>query len=403
MDLLHQPPTAPVRRALVAWAALLVLVGGIAAIGRQGDGSTTTGAGGGPTTTTTAPLPPQSILIGRFDPATPVGTVPLAQPFTVGADGQPVPASLPASPTRSTAPDGRRVVVEDSSTSTGPRTTCGFAGCQTSSSTTRAAGLAIIAPDGTRTELTSGGYDRLPEWSPKGTTIAYVSHRADADGRNERDVVAIVTPEGELRGFTTPDGMTETSVSYSPDGRSVAVFRRPVGQYGDGTVVLVDLDLRTERPIATGRFSDLAWSPDGATIAAIGERIVRLDGYPDGLSVATDVWLLHNDGSPPIRLTNYDPGLRYSGSAAFCATSGGYIPTTKTPVWSRDGRLAYLTNDQHLQRYGRVFDVAIADLSGAGNNQIAYHSPPDTCSGDPRVYGSATTSYGGETFLYGWG
>lgn len=390
------PPTRRVR-GLQAWIASALVVGLVGALGTGEDADAGRAAAASAPTTTTVPLPLQAPLIGRPDAG-------LTQYVALGVDvstGQANPSPHAAASTRMDGPDGRRVVVEDHSTSTGPRTTCGFAGCSTWSQSSSASDVAVLDADGTRTVLSEGGYDRGAEWSPDGDLIAYVSHRKGVE--LERDVVLLVTPEGRARGRLTPPGATDTLVTFSADGSHVAIVRTDLaagdasGTRSEAYVVVVDLATRTERRIATGGFSQLAWSPDGATIAAVQSRM-SLSTY-DGNRYATphtDLWLLHADGTPPAQLTAYAPADGGSGQATWCGSSGGLWFRVAAPVWSRDGRLAFLTDHLTAAQHGFVMDVALADLSGAGNHQVVYRSPPATCEGG---YGLQLPQ---PTFLYGW-
>ena len=125
------------------------------------------------------------------------------------------------------------------------------------------------------------GEDRVPNWSPEGTRIAFASFRGglwgiyvmDADGSD----VALVTEEP---GFTF-------SPSWSPDATKLAY------QSSQGGVRVVNLD-------GTGRTDlhggiDPAWSPDGSLIA----YWTSLSGIP-----RTDVFTMRPDGTGNFNVTN---------------------------------------------------------------------------------------------------
>jgi Tol biopolymer transport system component len=63
----------------------------------------------------------------------------------------------------------------------------------------------------------------------------------------------------------------DTAVTHSPDGKRVA-FRRGLPQFGQDNLVVVDLDTGEERVLASldhlPGYQDMAWSPDGERIAA---------------------------------------------------------------------------------------------------------------------------------------
>ena len=107
----------------------------------------------------------------------------------------------------------------------------------------------------------------LPAWSPDGSTIA---------GMSGREVLLISVDDGEVRGVQQA-GSAGGSVSWSPDGRAIAVEdgwgRGPHG------ITLIDPELGTGRvlpldPSVTGR--DPHWSPDGERLAFVDEGEIHL-------------------------------------------------------------------------------------------------------------------------------
>lgn len=320
------------------------------------------------------------------------------------ASGQTRPTEHAAISTRQIAADGRRILVQDHSRSGTLRTTCGFAGCQTGYPVTRASDLVVTdRMGGSPVVLAQGGYDRDPAWSSDGTTILYISHRRDERGA-DFDLLMLATPGGEELGTLTAAGLNDIAATWSPDGTSVAVIRHAREQAAkDWQLHIISLLTGETSVLATGPFLQIAWSPDGRWIAAVKQRL-RFDPlYPNGFPVAEDLWLVAADGSGEQRqLTNFVPDLGLSGgSIVFCAGSGGYIPKVSSPVWSRDGQLAFLTNHKHLERFGRRYDVALADLAG-GEPVVVFDATPDRCEGDPAVYGSAETIQGERIDLLGW-
>lgn len=129
-------------------------------------------------------------------------------------------------------------------------------------------GLAVIA-------------DRLPCWSPDGTSIVFQSNRdgfsqlyvVDADGANPRRV----TPEEE-----TP----QMGPVWSPDGTRIAFVAPTVGI---GFVRPDGSDLRLMD--LSGRPSALAWTPDGALLFSASDGIDR------------EIFVLDTIGGTPVNLS----------------------------------------------------------------------------------------------------
>ena len=111
-----------------------------------------------------------------------------------------------------------------------------------------------------------------PDWSPDGSSIAFAAAPA-AIGFPEldrievpRDVYVVPAAGGEprvlLEGVAVPRG-----VVWSPDGKQLLV----AGEI-DGipqVVVVVDAETGARRPVATGVFDWIDWSPDGTSMAGI--------------------------------------------------------------------------------------------------------------------------------------
>lgn len=106
----------------------------------------------------------------------------------------------------------------------------------------------------------SGAHDRIAEWSPDGSTIAFVS---DASGEDE---VWLVEQDGgaPARQLTTGHSGRLTGLLWSPDGRRIAITnylgRLSVIAVEDGAETAVADDPWRE-------VRDAAWSGDGAHLA----------------------------------------------------------------------------------------------------------------------------------------
>jgi TolB protein len=180
--------------------------------------------------------------------------------------------------------------------------------------------------------------DFLPDWSPDGRGVAFVSNRDHKD----REVYVMGMDGGDVRRLTFNESFEE-SPAWSPDGKRLA-FTRILSEQGDtgivsnGELFLIDPDGKNEVRLTRkeGYDSGAAWSPDGSMIAFYGKRdttwdifIIDADGRnlrnithdaiedyspswsPDGAWIAFtsgtranyDVWIVRPDGSQRTRLT----------------------------------------------------------------------------------------------------
>src|SRR6266704_665781 len=227
-----------------------------------------------------------------------------------------------------------------------------------------------------------------PEYSPDGTMLAFLTDR-EKDG--ERQVWMMLADGGEAWAATSHKGGV-TGFRFSSDGKQLV--RTAVDQPSkdeedrkklkdDPMVIdhdikmthmwLFDLDKKEEKRLTEGDFtvSDPQWSPDGTRITYTTRPTPRADD--GGLS---DIWMLTvsngekkkiagDDGSSDnarwsvdgqwIAYTqNPDPNSGVSATYLYVVSAAGGAPrqlTTKfdlnvgTPVWSRDGRRIYFSNN----------------------------------------------------------
>ena len=183
------------------------------------------------------------------------------------------------------SPDGTQIAWFKSSPVTTPDglTTIGLTTELWVTPTSGGPGVRIVAASGAPDE-----WYRLPEWSPDGSQIAFVStvRVSSTDYSNDyRRAVYVVNRDGTgLRQLSARPGTTDYGLTWSPDGRAIAYLGLPDGatvpsldapgglaaafeQPLDIFVVDVggtgDRDL-TNTPVAEG---EARWSPDGAHMA----------------------------------------------------------------------------------------------------------------------------------------
>jgi Tol biopolymer transport system component len=178
--------------------------------------------------------------------------------------------------------------------------------------------IRVVGPGGREGRTIATGSE--PDWSPDGSTIAYV--------RRTTDTAAIYT--------IRPDGsggrrlVAGSQPAWHPGGRSLA-FAREHGIY------VAALDGGNARRVVEG--SSPAWSPDGRRLA-----FVRL----------SDIWVSNADGSEATRLTqDATDGERIAGD----------------PAWSPDGRLLAYTVYYVPQATGEIVDTSVWVMNADGSER----------------------------------
>ncbi len=143
----------------------------------------------------------------------------------------------------------------------------------------------LDAATGEVEQITHGGADTRPSWSPDGTQVLFARSTVDTNGDglvtvgDASDIYNLDLASGEERDLTNTPQYSEFNAAWSPDGRWIAYtsFRRDAN--GDGSVNLDDSqDMFAIHPDGSGeRFLDLggraafspSWSPDGLYIAVL--------------------------------------------------------------------------------------------------------------------------------------
>jgi len=184
----------------------------------------------------------------------------------------------------------------------------------------------IMTPFDSRFEgnilVDGGSFDLHPTFSPDGTKLAYVSN-----GDNDFVITSIWIKDLETGRLTDTKQRANTSISWTPDGKSL-VYGRRKGAYFD--VYIYNTEVRKAgRLSANLRVRDPAVSPDGQSIAFVKNQ--------DG---TTNIGLMNINGTDVRYLTNNNDGTIYY-----------------TPRWSPDGSKLLLSIFRGEDRDVGILDV----------------------------------------------
>jgi dipeptidyl aminopeptidase/acylaminoacyl peptidase len=229
----------------------------------------------------------------------------------------------------------------------------------------------------------SKGSEKMPRWSPDGSSIAFLSSRATDD---EIDQLWIMNRlGGEAEKVTAFEGSV-VDYDWSPDGKRIAAavedadplepkaedgakskekktkppivvnryrFKQDIAGYlttGRQHIYLLDLESRKSEILTPGRFSESlpSFSPDGKSIAFVSNR----DDDPDR-SVNNDIWIIDaRSGATPRKLTTY-------------AGNDADPEWESRPAWSPDGtRIAYLQGGPTSMSYYAIRHLAVIPAAG---------------------------------------
>lgn len=175
---------------------------------------------------------------------------------------------------------------------------------------------------GNVTQITRGGVDTRPNWSPDGTRILFGRATTDTTGDGQvtvndaADIHVLDIASGEEKNVTDTADSGDFNFAWSPDGESIAYTSMRRDANGDGFINLSDSENLFIIPANGGeeRFLNLrgravfspSWSPDGRFIL-----VLVLDG--DGQNA---IWQFDIQTENFVRITEPGPYFhpRYSNS-----------------------------------------------------------------------------------------
>jgi dipeptidyl aminopeptidase/acylaminoacyl peptidase len=287
----------------------------------------------------------------------------------------------------------------------------------------------------------TGGKDSAgePRWSPDGARLAFVSDREDEAAQ----VFIIPADGGEALALTHLEPGSVQGLRWSPDGAKIAFLYRATPQaytkkaveerktkglsdpprvhtrlfyrldgfgYFDGSypqVYVADVATGEAKPLTGGEFgcSDIAWSPDGQTLAFLSDR--RPDG--DALGLADEqIWTVPVGGGDLTQIPaprGEKGGLCWSLDGQTFAYTGNPNPADQ---WGTNNSRVFLlpvgggetARDLTGHTDKAVGTLTIADVGGAGGEALAWSADgarlffPVSENGDTRVY--SISSMGGD-------
>ena len=225
--------------------------------------------------------------------------------------------------------------------------------------------------------------------APDGRTVAYsFRHRADL---NRTDIRVVDVESGEARGLTGAAGTRDTEPVWSPDG--TLAFSAQRGEWY--SVYLYDLETGLDHELAAPEadLSELRWSTDGASIAAVRSKGGRHDlvtvAVPSGEIRA---WAAGGAYGAPCWSSDRDLVVTYEDQATppqlRRVSADGTVDVLLAPAPAAVLAAPHVTPEEVWFRSSDGFDV-----------QALLFRPPQ--GGDERPAPAVVYPHGGPTECYG--
>jgi dipeptidyl aminopeptidase/acylaminoacyl peptidase len=179
-----------------------------------------------------------------------------------------------------------------------------------------------------------------PRWSPDGTQIAFTRD----DAGTERMAIWIVDRDGaDERKLTADDDAMHRDIAWSPDGRSIACVANIGGKRF--CIQLIDGATGARRQLTDGAYEDARprFSPDGTWIL--------FESWRTGSRIEADLYVMPAGGGDAVKLD----------------TRGGMSGDSQLASWSPDGRTIAFTSSARGRR-----EIALVDLDGTTATRLRY-------------------------------
>jgi len=256
-----------------------------------------------------------------------------------------------------------------------------------------------------------------PRLSPDGATVAYVVTSIDREANSYPSEIWLAATDGATppRRFSAGGGKRDMKPRWSPDGRRLAFTSDRADKHPQLYVIDTGGGEALRLTTLKADVDDLAWSPDGQTIAFSSrvttgddeedekkrrpKRFTRLQYKLDNVGWIDDrrthLFMVHVDGGDPVQLTDgdFEDGsfawspdgqtivftsersdrwdteltrdlytIAVSGGTPVRITAGDGV--CDAPSWSPDGtRIAYRYSTETIDDYPRHPQIAVLDVA----------------------------------------